>query len=261
MFKFNFNLHSGEAVEISKLERDRGEAQKCIEHEVECHVHPEIQILQTEGLSHVSSGDALDKMEAKPDYLSQQSDLLKNVYEGGMKIWECSIDLVRYLNTIPKFEFENVLEIGCGAALPALFCLNKKSVKKLHLQDFNPEVIEHITKPNLKLNQVENEERQVRLFSGDWLDFSARMESEKQKYDLILTSETIYQEDNYHKLTRLFQHLLSEKGQILLAAKIHYFGVGGGLRTFEQTLSKWNYRTVFQNEDSVKREIIQIKWK
>ena len=80
------------------------------------------------------------------------------------------------------------------------------------------------------------------------------------KYDLILTSETIYEEANYYKLLSIFEQLLETNGSILLAAKIHYFGVGGGLRSFEKSLqSKWTYRTVFENIDTVKREIIEIK--
>ena len=88
------------------------------------------------------------------------------------------------------------------------------------------------------------------------------MSQESTKYDVILTSETIYEESNYSKLLKIFEELLEPDGYILLAAKIHYFGVGGGLRNFEKFLeAKWNFRTVFENSDSVKREIIEIKRK
>ena len=101
------------------------------------------------------------------------------------------------------------------------------------------------------------------LFPGDWSDFLAKMSKASMKYDLILTSETIYEEVNYYKLLSIFEQLLEPNGLILLAAKIHYFGVGGGLRSFEKYLpeSKWTFRTVFENSDSVKREIIEIKRK
>ena len=181
-----------------------------------------------------------------------------------MKIWECSIDLVKYLSeSVDSLNGQKVLELGCGAALPGLFCLKKGQISDLHLQDFNPEVIDHITKPNLQLNQGQNTLiGQVRLFSGDWSDFLDKMSKESMKYDLILTSETIYEEANYYKLLSIFEHLLETNGSILLAAKIHYFGVGGGLRSFEKSLqSKWTYRTVFENIDTVKREIIEIKRK
>ena len=183
-----------------------------------------------------------------------------------MKIWECSIDLVKYLSeSVDSLHGQKVLELGCGAALPGIFCLKKGQVSDLHLQDFNPEVIDHITKPNLHLNQgSQNNEiaSQVRLFSGDWSDFLDKMSKESMKYDLILTSETIYEEANYYKLLSIFDQLLQSNGSILLAAKIHYFGVGGGLRSFEKCLqSKWTFRTVFENNDTVKREIIEIRRK
>jgi hypothetical protein len=59
----------------------------------------------------------------------------------------------------------------------------------------------------------------------------------------------------------LFDRCLSPNGKIYLAAKIHYFGVGGGLRIFEQELDKtmaWKYSTVRTFEDGVAREILEI---
>ena len=183
-----------------------------------------------------------------------------------MKIWECSIDLVTYLSTIVNdLQGKKVMELGCGAALPGIFCLKSGLITHLHLQDFNPEVIDHITKPNVTLNQNSKQNSpcvETRFFSGDWSDFLAKLSLESVKYDLILTSETIYEENNYHKLISIFDQLLAPNGSILLAAKIHYFGVGGGLRAFEKTIqSKWTFKTVFENSDSVKREIIEIKRK
>ena len=103
--------------------------------------------------------------------------------------------------------------------------------------------------------------KNIQLLPGDWSDFLAKMSKASMKYDVILTSETIYEEVNYYKLLSIFDQLLEPNGLILLAAKIHYFGVGGGLRSFEKNLpeSKWTFRTVFENSDSVKREIIEIK--
>ena len=55
---------------------------------------------------------------------------------------------------------------------------------------------------------------------------------------------------------------------MLVAAKVNYFGVGGGLRQFEQALSgddsnnsRWWYCTIKIFDDNVKREIVEIKRK
>ena len=48
----------------------------------------------------------------------------------------------------------------------------------------------------------------ARYFSGDWSDFLAKMSQESTKYDVILTSETIYEESNYSKLLKIFEELL-----------------------------------------------------
>lgn len=54
----------------------------------------------------------------------QESDLRPNLYEGGYKTWECSIDLVKYLlDRGPRKDLDDlvrvnhVIEMGCGSAL------------------------------------------------------------------------------------------------------------------------------------------------
>jgi protein-histidine N-methyltransferase len=45
--------------------------------------------------------------------LSGNSDLVKGVYEGGFKTWECSIDMVQYLSGLPEDQINNkkILEV------------------------------------------------------------------------------------------------------------------------------------------------------
>jgi len=116
--------------------------------------------------------------------------------------------------------------------------------------------VDHITIPNVLSNQTGFKSR---FFSGDWSCFKDEFEKKiGVKYDLILTSETIYNTGNYQKLVStqkdveneviklseslisfqmdIFDSCLNENGIILLAAKIHYFGVGGGLRLFEKSI-------------------------
>ncbi|KAL3238540.1 hypothetical protein MRX96_048083 [Rhipicephalus microplus] len=63
-------------------------------------------------------GDVLEAAEGN-------LDIIPSVYEGGMKVWECSIDLTEYIENHLSIDDESkVLELGCGAGLPGLLaCL------------------------------------------------------------------------------------------------------------------------------------------
>jgi len=111
------------------------------------------------------------------EFVSAPSDLVPGVYEGGLKTWECSLDLIKYLHgslgndlDYTKEAFpskgeairgKNVLDVGCGTALPSVYLLQevfhaapleshqKKTV--IHLQDYNQSVLELVTLPNIIL--------------------------------------------------------------------------------------------------------------
>ena len=276
MFKFNFNQEESIIDDENDTKETEiiGNGSLCQKHEFKTEMPEHMEILEFNPVSeiqlkYVDSAKSLNQMKNLPEYLNENSDLVKNVYEGGLKIWECSQDLVSYLKSSNiNLKNQRILELGCGAALPSLYCL-KQRPEVLDLQDFNPEVIEYITKPNCILNLVPENKCEIGLYSGDWADFLDKKkmknnDDDDNKYDLILTSETIYDESNYGKLISVFKNLLKKDGTILLAAKIHYFGVGGSVQAFEKAIDKsglWTYQTVFENCDSVKRQIIQIKFK
>ena len=83
-------------------------------------------------------------------------DVRKNVYEGGLKSWECSIDIIELLNNHGKdFSTEQIFDLGCGTALPSTFVFGKYLQSKLDsglnliLADYNKSVLELVTLPNL----------------------------------------------------------------------------------------------------------------
>lgn len=61
------------------------------------------------------------------------SDLQAGVYEGGFKLWECSLDLVKYVELLlargdsgdgtPFRMPRKVMELGCGHGLPGIHAL------------------------------------------------------------------------------------------------------------------------------------------
>ncbi|KAJ8014390.1 hypothetical protein DPEC_G00039720 [Dallia pectoralis] len=228
----------------------------------------------------------------------QGSDLISGVYEGGLKVWECTYDLLELLERDGEtFAEKTVLDLGCGAGLLGILAL-KRGASQVHFQDYNSTVIEQLTLPNTLLNcVVEKEEKgrkgkkpgkqqnkdeiiikeeenrreegkselknkqkkdeaengrpakrhaldssqhpnlsRCRFFSGDWTTFLERIlkEDPSPKYDIIFTSETIYNKSYYSALHNTLHRLLAPDGIVYLATKTHYFGVGGGLHLFEQ---------------------------
>ena len=132
--------------------------------------------------------------------------------------------------------------------------------------DYNADVLKQITIPNVLLNVPSTEKTVTRFFSGDWQSLEENflrkeITEESAKFDLILTSETIYNEENQSKLVSIFKQFLKRDGEVLVAAKTFYFGVGGGLRQFEKLLKQENLHSeivkTFDN-GGVKREIIRI---
>ncbi|GAA5978871.1 hypothetical protein JCM11641_003597 [Rhodosporidiobolus odoratus] len=130
--------------------------------------------------------DDQDEHGAKPDakgkqkeelFIDEQTDLVKGVYEGGLKTWECSLDLVDCLDArgfkvdddlaAAKVRGKSLLEVGCGTAVPSctLFARLLNEVRqsptesgspsprktRIHLQDYNKQVLNLITLPNLLL--------------------------------------------------------------------------------------------------------------
>lgn len=130
-------------------------------------------------------------------------------------------------------------------------------------------MIEKVTYPNTILNIEDNEEltkdsiKNCKFYSGDWASFS-KLTQDGEKYDIILTSETIYSPENYMKLLDLFKNRLKSDGIIYLGAKTVYFGVGGCISEFEKALNTdetFNCEKAWTCESGVLREILKISFK
>ena len=190
---------------------------------------------------------------------SIHSDLIPGVYEGGMKIWECAYDLVDYLasneDTIPLCGSSRILELGCGVGLPGMVPL-LCGAGAVHFHDYNREVLNYLTipsvlsscisgQPGLKSGQtgktgiVNDLASKTKFFYGDWTDFVTRhCNSGEPPYDIILTSETIYSESSQPKLLEALEKLTNQNtGLVVMAAKVHYFGVGGSVTMFRDLVT------------------------
>ncbi|KAE8626099.1 hypothetical protein XENTR_v10006504 [Xenopus tropicalis] len=235
------------------------------------------------------SGEESNRENIISKTVESNSDLISGVYEGGMKIWECTFDLVRYLEDEDvDFQGKRVLDLGCGAGLLGILALKRKA-KEVHFQDYNSTVIEEITMPNALVNCERDDSNEYimeepgrkrhkkseikpgllskcRFFSGEWSQFSKLMQNKMSpvKYDTILTSETVYNPAYYGALHDIFQHLLAKNGIVYLASKSHYFGVGGGVHLFETFITERNVfctKTLQVCEEGLQRMLIRLSFK
>lgn len=102
--------------------------------------------------------------------IDKDSDIIPGVYEGGNKIWECSVDLalwlVRMRAELPAPSTSSALELGCGHGLPGIVAL-QLGYHQVVFSDLNSEVLDGATWPNIYLNCREALPRAV-CYSGDW---------------------------------------------------------------------------------------------
>ena len=99
------------------------------------------------------------------------------------------------------------------------------------------------------------------VIACSWEDWAKR---NSEKFDLILTSETIYDASDYNSLHDALDSSLSEDGEIYLAAKMVYFGKTGDFFRFLDFVEARNVFQVTKTipiEATVKRVIIHLKRK
>eukprot|EP01080_Neovahlkampfia_damariscottae_P012012 gene12012-5412_t len=192
---------------------------------------------------------------------TDKTDLIPNVYEGGFKIWECSVDIIQYLEEI-KFELKNkhVIDLGCGHGFPGIYSIKKGSF--VTFQDYNDTVIENVTIPNFQINCNEDEIKNATFYSGDWRLLSNYIE---EKYDVILTTDTLYSVDSHEILLDFIVKRLKKDGVCFIAAKNYYFGVGGGVLSFlniveEKSELKYERLKKISDGKSNIREILKLNF-
>ena len=201
--------------------------------------------------------------------VNQNTDLVPGVYEGGLKVWECSMDLCRYFHCNNVTIEGHVLELGCGHALPGIWVLKQAISRQdqdrneincfVTFSDFNEFVIRDVTIPNVALNVNEILQQQnigdwlnehVAFGAGDWLSMRSTLLAQQQQqnhpalpknglFDCILASETTYSEKCAAETAELLsRHLKRRTGVAYIATKRYYFGVGGGTRFLCDALEK-----------------------
>jgi SAM-dependent methyltransferase len=214
---------------------------------------------------------SLSPMETSLSGITEASDVVPQQYEGGLKTWECSIDLLHLLkiesDAIKGSGIKRILEVGCGSGLPGIYCYQmcREGIEQIVFQDFNCAVLETVTLPNFLLNAsiVEDGTSKLKFYYGDWFGLPSQLEA--KSFDLILTSETIYRTESYPALLEIFSHSLSESrdARVILAAKDYYFGLGGSVSQFikfVESTHQWTVKILKQLTDvGVPRSIIELR--
>lgn len=282
---------------------------------------------------------------------SNAADVIKGVYEGGLKTWECSMDLLRYLvehhsELCEILAGARVLDLGCGTGLPSIHILKNVPNVQVCMQDYNRDVLEMITMPNILVNTVlsptsrqEKEERgdvfhsdddgkktcevdidyrrahalfgtdsdriigqreipelsgteaneadsrilaksdipeRCEFIAGDWNNIAQELATQGRQntFDLILTSETIYDIDGYPRLHDMLASALAKPTassnsssspipMALVAAKSIYFGLSGSVLSFMQYVHHrgvFDAECIWRSEGSMSREILRLTW-
>lgn len=219
--------------------------------------------------------------------LPKNKDLIPGQYEGGIKIWECSLDLCRFLpEYIGWYEMTNlrVLELGCGHGLPGLYFLLRNCY--VLFQDFNKEVLEKITLEYIlqldnryQLNLIEK----TAFADGDWKNLPQKLQNnefacygdakpenffkdDNKKFDIIISADTLYNIENYEILYENIIKNLNNPGICFIASKKYYFGVGGGTSQFMEFVKGKNeldIKCTHEINDGISnmRQILELRHK
>jgi len=221
-----------------------------------------------------------NEMSSSFSISSEGRDVLPRVYEGGLALWECALDLVLFMdesNVSFVRKDSNVLELGCGFGLPGVWAMMRGCARCV-FQDLNADVLASATTQHVfaNMNASVFSSRKCSLVAGDWFDEALlkliRSESTRDDgtYDLIITAETLYTPALVSRLFFMLENLLSKSNDqsvAIVASKRYYFGsgLGGGtsllMSMCDEKTSKLSAKVVRVLEDGASniREVLLIR--
>jgi hypothetical protein len=213
--------------------------------------------------------------------LPKNKDLIPGKYEGGIKIWECSLDLCNFLpEYVGWYNLDGlkILELGSGHGLPGLYFLLRNC--NVMFQDYNQEILDNITLSyinQIKTNYNVDLSGNVALMNGDWKDFTQRINEldfkcdnkdnfSQGEFDMIVSADTIYNIENYESFYSVIKNHLKNPGICFVCSKKYYFGVGGGTSQFIDFVNKkgeFDISVAKEINDKVSniRQILEIRHK
>ena len=116
-------------------------------------------------------------------------------------LWESAIGLARYISELgATLSGQHILEIGCGFGLAGIVACQADA--KVVFTDFEHDALQFALH-NLQLNGIENGV----LVQMDW-----NTPCFNSKFDVILASDVIYEEENWESILGLLLNLLVSDG-------------------------------------------------
>lgn len=110
----------------------------------------------------------------------QVTDIVPGKYEGGYRLWECSMDLAEYLieshSMLGIPNCSHIIELGCGLGVPGIVAKMLFPAGQVLLTDFNDSVLRDVTWPTI-ISNVANLEG-INCLAGDWLQMSKLLKCE-----------------------------------------------------------------------------------
>ena len=188
---------------------------------------------------------ALVRVASDADAVSGYNlDLVPDKYEGGGKVWECTNDVIEWMQQQDPSTFQSarILELGAGAGMIGIAAMQLGA--RVCFQDLNAEVLRQITLRNVQLNTDAEAARRAIAIAASWgtlvhqlrdysPDFSARDAGWlRGGVTLVLGSEILYNEAQYANICSLLLSVLAPGGRAIIGTKRHYFGVGGSTAAF-----------------------------
>ena len=179
--------------------------------------------------------------------VANSRDVLRGVYEGGFKTWECTRDVVSVMRTLAESQSQSqsqspprvVMDVGCGAGLAGVYALQRWPHCSVIFQDLNEEVLQLVTAWNVVLNcgGVEALSR-CRFVAGPW-DAVESFGLPRGEVDLVVTADTLYESASHDSLISLIESALrpNPAGVALVAAKRFYFGCSGSVASFREAVA------------------------
>ena len=174
-----------------------------------------------------------------------------------------------------------ILDIGCGQGIVGAYVLYhgivlnniKYTCNHIKFQDYNKDVIDQLTKNTVKANLDQWSDSQfdinndiIHYVSGGWDSLAEHCTgNDTDRFEWILMSDTIYNEENYHSLYKYIRANLALSGVWLWSCQVYYYGVGGGDQAFKDYVNKYQEFKIldlkeYSDGKSIDRLILQISW-